>query len=74
MDRKRFQIVGPKNYGLASNAASQFPFTGYLNKTVFLTGQSPASLLFIFGLFKQITQFLKQNNVKNVRPVSGAGI
>ena len=33
-----------------------------------------ASFLFIFSLFKQTLQFLQQINVKNVHPVSGAGI
>jgi len=34
---------------------------------------TPASFLFIFGLFKQTLQFLQQIKVKNVHPVYGAG-
>ena len=38
-------------------------------------GQSRPLFLFIFGLFKQtLLQFLQQINVKNVHPVSSAGI
>ena len=41
----------------------------------FKMGQSRPLFLFIFGLFKQtLLQFLQQINVKNVHPVSGAGI
>ena len=41
----------------------------------FKNGPTPASFSFIFGLFKQtLLQFLQQINVKNVHPVSGAGI
>ena len=36
---------------------------------VFLNGPTPASFLFIFGLFKQTIQFLQQINVKNVMPI-----
>ena len=45
-------------------------------KMFFLNGPTPASFLFIFGLFKQTIQFLQQINVKkcHVHPVSGAGI
>ena len=36
---------------------------------------TPASFSFILGLFEQtLLQFLQQINVKNVHPVSGAGI
>ena len=34
---------------------------------------TPASFSFIFGLFKQTSQFLQQINVKNVQSVYGAG-
>ena len=45
------------------------------NSGFFLNGPTPASFSFIFGLFKQtLLQFLQQINVKNVHPVSGAGI
>ena len=38
-------------------------------------GQPRPLLLFIFGLYKQISlQILQQINVKNVHPVYGAGI
>ena len=40
----------------------------------FLNEPSSAKLSFIFGLFKQTLQCLQPNNVKNVHPVSGAGI
>ena len=43
--------------------------------TFFSKMGQPRPLSFIFGLFKQILlQFLQQINVKNVHPVSGAGI
>ena len=46
-----------------------------LSRNTFLNGPNPASFLFIFGLFKQtLLQFLQHLNVKNVHPVSGAGI
>ena len=43
---------------------------------VFLNGPTPASFLFIFGLFKQAIHFLQQINVKkcHVYPKYGAGI
>ena len=37
-------------------------------------GPSPAYFSFIFSLFKQTIQFVKQINAKNVHPVYGAGI
>ena len=44
-------------------------------KISYKNGPTPASFSFISGLFKQtLLQFLQQINVKNVRPVSGAGI
>ena len=35
---------------------------------------NPASLSFIFGLFKNALLFLQQINVKNVHPIYSAGI
>ena len=43
-------------------------YSNWINKN----GPTPASFLFIFGLFKQTLQFLQY--VKNVHPVYGAGI
>ena len=43
---------------------------------LFLNGPTPASVSFIFSLFKQTIQFLQQINVKkcHVHPVYGVGI
>ena len=42
----------------------------FLNKN----GPTPATFLFIFGLFKQTLHFLQQINEKNVHPVYGVWI
>ena len=58
-------------FTVVTNAHGPIPQPTY----VFLNGPTPASFSFIFGLFKQtLLQFLQQINVKNVHPVSSAGI
>ena len=42
--------------------------------TFFKNGPTPASFSFIFGLFKQTTNFYNKYMWKNVHPVYGAGI
>ena len=37
-------------------------------------GPFSASFSFTFGLFKRTVQILQQNDMKNVHPVTGAGI
>ena len=46
----------------------------FCNKKFFFNGQTPASFSFIFVSFNETLQFLQQINVKNVHPVSSAGI
>ena len=41
----------------------------YINIVILKIGPTPASFLFIFGLFKQTIQFLQQMNVKNVMSI-----
>ena len=58
------------------NFALNYQSVSHVRKKVFLNGPTLASFSFIFGLFKQTTQFLQQSNVKkcHVHPVYGAGI